>query len=240
MNARHFAGCFIAGTDTGVGKTRVTAALLRALEVQGVRAAGMKPVAAGTSGARNEDVETLVAHSCTGPAARDLNPYCFPDPISPHLAARRAGVAIDPAVIVAAYRRNALHCEVVLVEGTGGWLTPISATATMAEVACALALPVVLVVGIRLGCLNHALLSAQAIVQRGLVLAGWIGSMVDPAMRALDENRATLAARIAAPELGWLPYAPDDREDAAHLRGAADALLRGNDRGRSVGTELGA
>jgi dethiobiotin synthetase len=234
------AGWFIAGTDTGVGKTRVTAGLLQALRLRGVRAAGMKPVAAGTSGGRNEDVERLRARSCSGPAGSDLNPYCFADPISPHLAARQAGVAIDPIVIVAAYRRTALHCEVVLVEGTGGWLTPISATATMAEVAHALALPVVLVVGLRLGCLNHALLSAQAIVQRGHKLAGWIGSTIDPAMLALEENRATLAARIAAPELGWLPHAAHDRDDATHLRGAADALLQGNDPGRSVGTERGA
>jgi dethiobiotin synthetase len=240
VTARTPAGCFIAGTDTGVGKTRVTAALLRSLGLRGVRAAGMKPVAAGTNGERNEDVAAMIANSCTGPAAPDLNPYCFPDPISPHIAARRAGVAIDPAVIVAAYRRITLHCEVVLVEGTGGWLTPIGAGATMADVAQSLALPVVLVVGMRLGCLNHALLSAQAILQRGLPLAGWIGSMLDPAMLALDENRATLAARIPAPELGWLPHAPDDRDDAAHLREAADALLQGNDRSRRMGTEHGA
>ncbi len=240
MSARHGASCFIAGTDTGVGKTRVTMGLLRALKLQGVRAAGMKPVAAGTSGARNEDVDALIAHSCTGPSPQDVNPYCFPDPISPHIAARRAGISIDPAVIVAAYERITLHCDVVLVEGTGGWLTPIGANSTMAEVAHALALPVVLVVGMRLGCLNHALLSAQAILQRGLQLAGWVGSMIDPAMLALDENRATLIARIPAPELGWLPHVQDDRDDPAHLCGAAHALLQGNDPGPSVGTEHGA
>jgi len=222
------AGWFLAGTDTGVGKTRVTAGLLRALAQRGVRAAGMKPVAAGRSGAHNEDVETLAAHSCDGIALQDLNPYCFAEPISPHLAAQHAGVLIDPAVIVAAHARVSAQCDVVLVEGTGGWLTPISSGATMADIARALGLPVVLVVGLRLGCLNHALLSAQAIAQRGLVLSGWIGSLIEPSMRALDGNLATLAERLDAPLLGRLPYAQTDREDALHLRDAAAALLRGS------------
>jgi dethiobiotin synthetase len=240
MSAPRAAGWFIAGTDTGVGKTRVTAGLLRALRQRGVRAAGMKPVAAGTSGARNEDVETLAAHSCVGVAAPDLNPYCFREPISPHLAAEREGVAIEPACIVAAHARLAARCELVLVEGTGGWLTPISATATMADIAHALALPVVLVVGMRLGCLNHALLSAQAIARQGLVLAGWIGSLIDPGMRALDANRATLAARLGAPPLGWLPHAAHDGQDAQHLRAAAEALLQGSRPGVAAGTKHGA
>jgi dethiobiotin synthetase len=230
MNARS-GGWFIAGTDTGVGKTRVTAGLLAALSQRGVRAAGMKPVAAGrTAAGNNEDVEALVARSCAGFAAQDLNPYCFAEPISPHLAAQLEGVPIDPTRIVAAHARLAARCEVVLVEGTGGWLTPIGATATMADIAQALELPVVLVVGLRLGCLNHALLSSQAIARQGLALAGWIGSLIDPAMRALDGNIATLTARLGAPMLGHLPHAPCDREDAWHLGAAAEALLQASRR----------
>jgi dethiobiotin synthetase len=139
--------------------------------------------------------------------------------------------------IVAAYARTAARCDVVLVEGTGGWLAPISATATMADVAHALALPVVLVVGMRLGCLNHALLSAQAIARQGLVLAGWIGSVIDPSMRALDANRLTLSSRLGAPALAWLPHALHDGQDTLHLRVAVDALLQGNRPGAPAGAE---
>jgi len=245
MSAAFVNGWFIAGTDTGVGKTRVTAGLLRALKRRGVRAAGMKPVAAGTSGARNEDVDALAAHSCAGLAASDLNPYCFAEPISPHLAAALEGRTIECARIVAAYARLAARCEVVLVEGAGGWLTPIGGLGaldtagtmgtarTMGDLAQALKVPVVLVVGMRLGCLNHALLSAQAIAQQGMVLAGWIGSVIDPSMRALDGNRASLAALLRAPMLGWLPHATLDDQDAVHLDEAASALLRSNCRSES-------
>jgi len=221
-------GWFIAGTDTGVGKTRVTAGLLAALKARGVRAAGMKPVAAGRSGPENEDVAALRAQSCAGLAAQDMNPYCLEEPISPHLAALREGIVIEPDRIIAAHRRLAARCEVVLVEGAGGWLAPISATATMADVARALGLPVVLVVGLRLGCLNHALLSAAAISQQGLTLAGWIGSLIDPSMRALDGNLATLVARLPAPMLGVLPHDPPGLQDALHLDAALDALLQGS------------
>jgi dethiobiotin synthetase len=233
----HSGSWFIAGTDTGVGKTRVTAALLRALGARGVRAAGMKPVAAGCTGARNEDVEALAAQSCAGIAVQDMTPYCYAEPISPHLAAELEGVPIDPARIVAAHARLAARCELVLVEGTGGWLTPIGASATMADIAQALGLPVVLVVGLRLGCLNLALLSAQAIAQQRLVLSGWIGSLIDPSMRALDGNIATLAARLGAPMLGYLPYAPHDQEDARQLRAAADVLLQGSRAAATLGAE---
>jgi dethiobiotin synthetase len=228
---------FVAGTDTGVGKTRVTAGLLRALNERGVRAAGMKPVAAGSTGARNADVEALAACSCAGIATQDINPYCFVEPLSPHLAAQLEGTRIDPERIAAAYARVAAGCELVLVEGTGGWLTPISATATMADIAQTLALPVVLVVGLRLGCLNHALLSAQAIARQGLVLAGWIGSLIDPSMRAVDGNIATLAARLGAPMLGQLPYAPREDQDARFLHAAAEALLQGNRSGATPGAK---
>jgi dethiobiotin synthetase len=231
MSAR---GVFIAGTDTGVGKTRVTAALLRALAARGVRAAGMKPVAAGTEAVApgaapdatpvNEDVALIrAAAAIDGPAA-DINPYCFEWPISPHLCARRTGAPIEPAVIAAAYARLAGRCEVVVVEGTGGWLCPIGEQRTMADVAVTLALPVVLVVGVRLGCLNHALLSARAVIGAGLPLAGWIGSVIEPQMQALEDNLASLAQWLPAPRLALLPFSPERGADAGRLATAAAAL----------------
>ncbi|HEX4024734.1 MAG TPA: dethiobiotin synthase [Steroidobacteraceae bacterium] len=235
MSAR---GWFIAGTDTGVGKTRVTVALLRALTARGVPAVGMKPVAAGTDAAAsppvNEDVALLRAASFAtvgatgaagaGLAAADINPYCFEWPISPHLAARRAGVSIEPAAIAAAYARLAGRCEVVLVEGAGGWLCPIGEQATMASIAAELALPVLLVVGLRLGCLNHALLSAAAIAAAGLPLFGWVGSVIDPDMAALEDNIASLERRLPGPRLGLLPFSRERTGDAACLAAAAAAL----------------
>jgi dethiobiotin synthetase len=235
-------GVFIAGTDTGVGKTRVTAALLQALAARGLRAAGMKPVAAGTVAADtaaappgaapdaapvNEDVALIrAAAAIDGPAA-DINPYCFEWPISPHLCARRTGTSIEPAVIAAAYARLAGRCEMVVVEGTGGWLCPISEQRTMADVAVTLALPVVLVVGVRLGCLNHALLSARAVSGTGLPLAGWIGSVIEPQMQALEDNLAALAQWLPAPRLALLPFSAERGADVAHLATAAAALHAG-------------
>jgi len=223
-------GAFVAGTDTGVGKTRVTVALLHALGGLGVRAAGMKPVASGTEAdGQNEDVRLLRAASAAAGIApallQQLNPYCFPWPISPHLAARRAGVLIDVLRIRQAYRELSERSAAVLVEGAGGWLAPINEQQTMADVARVLQLPVVLVVGLRLGCLNHALLSAQAVSVAGLRLAGWIGSVVEPRMLALEDNLDTLAQRLPAPQLGVLRFAAHRGDDAAQLRTAAGALL---------------
>ncbi len=224
-------GAFIAGTDTGVGKTRVTVALLQALGAAGIRAAGMKPVAAGvvptSGGCENPDVMALRAASCTLATPADQNPYGFDWPLSPHIGAERLGVVIDPGRVLAAHARLAAQCEVILVEGAGGWLAPIGPAATMADIAQALGLPVVLVVGLRLGCLNHALLSARAIQADGLRLAGWIGSVIDPAMEALPENLAALRTRLSAPELGHLPFAPDTGGDAVALAGAARAVRSG-------------
>jgi dethiobiotin synthetase len=221
-------GWFIAGTDTGVGKTRVSVALLQALEQRGISAIGMKPVASGLDAdGNNEDVQLLRAGSRARGAGQldpaDCNPYAFAPPISPHLAARSARAAIDPQHIAAAAARLAQHCELLIVEGTGGWLAPISASLGMADVAQRLALPVVLVVGLRLGCLNHALLTARAIDADGLRLAGWIGSVIEPHMRALEENLATLRERLPAPQLGVLAHAVDRSRDAAQLAAAAAA-----------------
>ena len=167
-------GFFITGTDTGVGKTRVAVALARALVARGLRTAVMKPVAAGVidtpAGPRNDDAVELLGASNVAAAYEDVNPWLLATPASPHLAARAAGVSIRHETILASYWRLAAISDVLIVEGAGGWLAPISATETMADVAEKLALPVILVVGMRLGCLNHALLTREAIRARGLTI----------------------------------------------------------------------
>lgn len=217
-------GFFIAGTDTGVGKTLVTCSLLERARAEGLRAAGMKPVAAGCEhtpdGLRNDDALALIAHAGVAADYATVNPIALPDPLSPHLAAVRAGVQVDLATLRAAHARLAARAELVLVEGAGGWLAPLSDTTTMADLARALGLPVILVVGLRLGCLNHAQLSARAIAADGCTLAGWIGCVIDPAMAALDDNLASLRQRLPAPCLGVLPWSPGAAPArlAAHLR----------------------
>ncbi|GLR11497.1 ATP-dependent dethiobiotin synthetase BioD [Chitinimonas prasina] len=203
-------GYFITGTDTEVGKTVATCHLLRAAVAGGVQAVGMKPVASGCvpgphGGLDNEDV---LAHEAAGNvvAPRALtNPYAFVPPVSPHLAARGAGVAIDIGLIQARYQQLQGQAELVLVEGAGGWLAPLDDSHTMADLAVRLGLPVILVVGLRLGCLNHAMLTVAAIAARGLPLAGWVANCVDPAMRAREDNLAYLTQHIAAPCLGVIP-----------------------------------
>jgi dethiobiotin synthetase len=203
-------GLFVAGTDTGVGKTRVATALLRALGAAGTRAIGMKPVAAGFARGTsvNADVLALVAASGVEAPRGDVNPYAFAPAIAPHVAAERAGVAIDLETIAAAYGRLAARADVVVVEGAGGVLVPLGPRLDMLDVAARLRLPVVLVVGIRLGCLSHALLSALAIAARGVALGGWIANRVDPAMEAQDANVAALAGRLPAPLVADLAFAP--------------------------------
>ena len=208
---------FVTGTDTGVGKTLVSAAMLHALARHHPRVVGMKPVAAGLvrrgEGWISEDALALRAASTVAvPPALD-NPVALPEPLSPHLAAARAGRCITVAELLAAQRALLACADVVLVEGAGGWRVPINDTETLADLAVAMAAPVVLVVGLRLGCLNHALLSAEAIQADGLRLAGWVANGIDPAMHCRDENIATLQRRLAAPLLGVLPWldAPDPR-----------------------------
>lgn len=211
MSAR---GYFIAGTDTGVGKTLVACALLERARAEGLRAVGMKPIAAGChatpAGLRNDDALALLAHSSApgSIAYDDLNPYALADAVSPHLAAQHAGVVIDPQRIVDAHARLAASADLLIVEGAGGWLAPITDTATMADLARRLALPVILVVGLRLGCLNHAQLSARAIVADGCTLAGWIGSVIAADTFALEGNIASLHHLLPAPCLGVLPWTP--------------------------------
>lgn len=201
---------FITGTDTGVGKTVVAAAIIRALTASGLRVAGMKPVACGAErgpdGLRNADAVALANAANVAAPYETLNPYCFEPPIAPHIAAREAGVAIDIHRV-----RNHLHelareADFVVIEGAGGWLVPISATQTLADLALALETPVILVVGLRLGALNHALLSAESIASRGARLAGWVASHIDPAFERSAENLATLEARLHGPPLASVPF----------------------------------
>ena len=202
-------GYFITGTDTGVGKTLVAASLTRALVAAGKRVAVMKPVAAGVvrtaAGEFNDDALELLDASNVKAPYDDVNPWLLRTPASPHLAARADGVSIRHERIVSAYQRLAAASDLVLVEGAGGWFAPISATETMADVAQQLGLPVILVVGMRLGCLNHALLTREAIRARGIHFAGWIANKLTTEMPLANENIATLAARFGADPLGVVP-----------------------------------
>jgi dethiobiotin synthetase len=160
-------------------------------------------------GELNEDVAALLDASNVAADLADVNPYAFAEPIAPHIAAQRAGVRIELGVIAAAYARLAAAADVVVVEGAGGWRVPLTEREDMADLAQALGLPVVLVVGLRLGCLNHALLTAESIDRRKLPWAGWVGNHVDPAMAHADANLDALRARLPGPCLGVLPFVPD-------------------------------
>ena len=178
-------GLFVTGTDTGVGKTTITLGLMQALQARGQTVTAMKPVASGCistpSGLISDDARQLQGRSSVDVRYDRVNPYAFEPPIAPHLAAEAVGVRIDIEVIEQAWRCLAAESDQVLVEGVGGWLVPISQRKTMADVALALGLPVIMVVGVTLGCINHALLTAAAVQSAGLRLAGWIANRVDPA-----------------------------------------------------------
>lgn len=208
MSGTSGSGIFVTGTDTGVGKTMAACALLRAYAAQGWRAVGMKPVASGIAAEAvcNEDVAALAAAGNVEAPLAARNPYAFAPAIAPHLAARQAGVDIDLARITAAYGELARRADRVVVEGAGGALTPLDGRRDMLDVADAIGLPVLLVVAVRLGCLNHALLSALAIRMRGLLLAGWVANATDPALPCFDENIATIEDRLAAPRLATLAW----------------------------------
>jgi len=223
-------GVYITGTDTGIGKTLVSAGLLAALNAAGVRSVGMKPVASGCertpAGLRNADALALIAHSAGAPSYALVNPYAFAEPIAPHIAAADAGETIALDVIASACGQLAADAESVVVEGVGGWLAPLGPQLMQRDVARRLRLPVFLVVGLRLGCLNHALLSARAIEADGCEFAGWIGNRVDSQMLRAEDNLATLNERLGAPCLGVLPFAPtaDPAALAPHLAAACDWL----------------
>jgi dethiobiotin synthetase len=215
--------CYITGTDTGIGKSIASAALLHALRARGQRAVGMKPVASGCEdtgeGWRNEDALALQQASDPVPAYADVNPYALPQPLAPELAAAEAGVSIELATIVAAHARLAAQADAVVVEGVGGWAAPLTATIDQVEVVRALQLPVVMVVGLRLGCISHARLTARAIAADGANLVGWIANGIDPGMARADDNFAILQRVLPVPCWGRLPHAPapDARAMSRHL-----------------------
>ena len=210
---------FITGTDTAVGKTLVSCALLHGFAAQGKRVVGMKPVAAGCAdGDQHEDVRRLRAAGNVQAGMGQVNPYCFVQAVAPHLAAQLVGISINFERIEESYSELAGQADVVIVEGVGGLLVPLNATQDSADLALQLGLPVILVVGVRLGCLNHALLTVAAIAARGLTLAGWVANVVDAGMALPDENIAALQQRISAPLLGVVPYLPQADAHVAAMR----------------------
>jgi dethiobiotin synthetase len=201
--------CFVTGTDTEIGKTLVSSAILHKLVERGSRACGMKPVAAGAElvdGAlHNEDADMLAGAGNVHLPQNLTTPFMLREPCAPHIAASLEGVTIEPVPIIAAYAEILAASDAVVVEGVGGFCVPFSDSFDSADLATQLNLPVILVVGMRLGCISHALLTVEAIVARGLVLAGWVANTADPDMRFFDENIEALEARIPAPLLGVVP-----------------------------------
>lgn len=213
-------GFFITGTDTGVGKTYAACLLVESLKRQGLRVAVMKPVAAGTdTDGMNEDVRLLMAASNVEAPLELVNPYCFTLAIAPHIAAQQAGVAMRLDVIERAYAQLAAQADVVVVEGAGGFLVPFNDECGMDAIPARLGLPVVMVAGLRLGCLNHALLTAEAIRARGLTLAGWLANRVDPRMELADENLTSLRSILRSPCLGVIPWQGESLENMDGCKG---------------------
>ncbi|WP_070411355.1 dethiobiotin synthase [Pseudomonas lundensis] len=201
---------FITGTDTDVGKTTVAAGLLQAARAAGLSTAAGKPVASGCEvtpeGLRNADALALMAQCTLALSYEEVNPVAFEPAIAPHIAAREAGVALTvQALLTPMQRILSQRADFTLIEGAGGWRVPLSGQDSLSDVAQGMDLPVILVVGVRLGCISHALLTAEAIAQDGLQLAGWVANIIDPKTSRLEENLATLAERLPAPCLGRVP-----------------------------------
>jgi dethiobiotin synthetase len=205
-----FRGVFVTGTDTGVGKTVMTCALLHAFAGRGRRVLGMKPVAAGAmrdaTGWINDDVAMLRSAGNVDAAAELINPFCFEPAVAPHIAAAQVGMTIDLDTIATAFEQLAALADLVMVEGVGGFCVPLNQREDGADLALRLRLPVVLVVGLRLGCINHAVLTAQAIRTKGLILAGWVANQIDPGMREIEANIAAIQLRIRAPLLASIGF----------------------------------
>ena len=204
------AAYFITGTDTDVGKTTIAAGLLHAARQAGKSTAAGKPVASGCSvtskGLRNADALALLAECSVALSYAEVNPLAFEPAIAPHLAAREAGVALTVQSLLKPMQQVlARQADFTLIEGAGGWRVPLTDQANLSDLAIALKLPVILVVGVRLGCISHALLTAEAIARDGLSLAGWVANIIDPKTSRLEENLATLAERLPAPCLGRVP-----------------------------------
>jgi dethiobiotin synthetase len=205
------AAYFITGTDTDAGKTTIAAGLLHAARLAGRSTAAGKPVASGSSpspdGLRNADALALLAECSLELSYEDVNPIAFEPAIAPHLAAREAGVDLSVSALLAPMRALLeKDADFTLIEGAGGWRVPLAGQDNLSDLAVALGLPVILVVGVRLGCINHAVLSAEAIARDGLKLAGWVANIVDPHTSRLAENLETLAERLPAPCLGHVPW----------------------------------
>jgi len=217
---------FITGTDTGVGKTLVSCALLHVFASQDKRVVGFKPIAAGCDDDElNADAKQLRSASNILASYGQINPYCFAHPLAPHIAARNSGVRIELSRILTSYRELLSQSDVVVVEGAGGFLVPLNDKQDSADMAQQLALPVVVVVGMRLGCLNHALMTMRLIADYELECAGWVANVIDADMPALQQNIDTLRERIAAPLLGVVPF--QDVPDARSVAGMLDIdLLR--------------
>lgn len=203
-------GLFITGTDTGCGKTEVTLGLMGRLQQQGESVLGMKPVASGAQrtpeGLRNEDA-VRIQRQCSRQLPYEwINPFAYEPPIAPHLAAVSTGRAIDQQAILEGCTRMRGMADWVMVEGVGGWRVPLDAVSSVADLAALLQLPVILVVGLRLGCINHALLTEACIRLSGVRLLGWVANQVEPAMEALEGNLGTLRERLSAPCLGVIPW----------------------------------
>jgi len=207
---------FITGTDTEVGKTVVASALIRHLVAAGYLVAGMKPVASGcemtAAGLRNQDALSLIAASNVNLAYEMVNPFAFEPAIAPHIAAQRAGRPIDLDMI--SVLAGAIEADCLVIEGVGGWMVPLGNDRLLADLARATSDEIIIVVGMRLGCINHALLTAAQVKRDGLPLKGWIANHVDPDMQAQAENLATLEALMPCPLLGVVHWQGDDSEDA--------------------------
>ena len=222
-------GWFITGTDTGVGKTFVAELMLEGLNAAGITAVGMKPVASGCgrsgAGLRCDDAERLLTASRAAIPYEIANPFAFVEPVAPHIAADLSSRPIDIDVIDSCYQKISRVGRVV-VEGVGGWRVPIGPNRTMADVAAAMQLPIVLVVGVRLGCINHALLTAEAIVADGLALAGWVANTLAGDMMRHAETIAAIEQRLAAPRLATIPFLPPPTARAQLAESLASALMR--------------
>lgn len=203
---------FVTGTDTGCGKTRVSCALLEAMSQAGISAAGMKPVATGATRINglllHDDVKALVAASNVAIPRRYVNPYLYTPACSPDIAAREAKTPIDLAVIEEAFRSCQSRADAVVVEGVGGWCVPLGDSLWIEDLARQLQLPVLLVVGVRLGCINHAVLSARAIIESGLPLLGWVANVIDPDIYQLSAVINTISRHLDAPRLATLDWSP--------------------------------
>jgi dethiobiotin synthetase len=238
MSQSNNRGFFITGTDTEVGKTLIASALILKIKALAPNQTvmGFKPVVAGTSQSPdnltvNEDLESLKLASGYPGNASDLCPYLLPTPAAPHLVAKSMGLTLELSTMLSAYEGMSAKADWIVVEGAGGFLVPINEKQDLGDLAQSLQIPVILVVGLRLGCINHVLLSVAAIAQRGLTLAGWVANTIDADMPYLHENIDTLRARIPAPLLGIVkPLPAECRHQTNHayslaaMQFAADAL----------------